>query len=95
MDETRLFDEFLEEHLKHETDEYREQYEKEVFKLHLASMVKDIRKEQGMSQRAFAKKIGISQSTLANIEKGNSQPNLDTMFEIARKNEKKLVISYE
>lgn len=90
-----LFDEWLKEHLANETDEYNDEYEKELFKLNLAIQIKEIRTEQQLSQREFAKKVGVSQSTIANIEKGNSEPNIDTMLEIGRKNNKKLVISYE
>lgn len=95
MAEDKTFDEFLSEHLDDESEQYREDFEKERFKLELAVMIREVRKSQELSQREFSKKVGISQSTLANIEKGNSQPNLNTMFEIARKNDKKLVISYE
>ena len=95
MAEDRTFDEFLNQHLDDESEQYREDFEKERFKLELAVMIREVRKSQELSQREFSKKVGISQSTLANIEKGNSQPNLNTMFEIARKNDKKLVISYE
>ena len=95
MAEDRTFDEFLNQHLDDESEQYREDFEKERFKLELAVMIREVRKSQELSQREFSEKVGISQSTLANIEKGNSQPNLNTMFEIARKNDKKLVISYE
>lgn len=90
-----LFDDWLEEHLDNETDEYREDYEKEKFKLELAIQIKKIRTEQKLSQREFAEKVGIAQSTLANIELGNAEPNIDTMYKIGVKNNKKLVISYE
>ena len=56
---------------------------------------KKIRTEQKLSQREFAEKVGIAQSTLANIELGNAEPNIDTMYKIGAKNDKKLVISYE
>lgn len=90
-----LFDDWLKEHLANETDEYNEEYEKELFKLNLAIQIKELRTEQQLSQREFAKKVGISQSTIANIELGHSEPNIDTMFEIGRKNNKNLTISYE
>lgn len=90
-----LFDDWLEEHLENETDDYRDDYEKEKFKLELAIKIKKIRTEQNFSQREFAKKVGIAQSALANIELGNAEPNMDTMYKIGAKNNKKLVISYE
>lgn len=90
-----LFDNWLEEHLENETKDYREEYEKEKFKLELAIQIKKIRDEQKLSQREFAEKVGIAQSTIANIELGNAEPNVDTMYKIGVKNNKKLVISYE
>ncbi|WP_161879720.1 helix-turn-helix domain-containing protein [Alkalibacterium sp. MB6] len=90
-----LFDEWLEEHLENETDDYRDEYEKEKFKLELAIQIKKIRDEQKLSQREFAEKVGIAQSTITNIELGNAEPNVDTMYKIGVKNNKKLVISYE
>ena len=88
------FDDWLEEHLANESQEYREEFEKELFKMDLAVQIKDLRTEQKLSQREFAKKVGVSQSTIANIELGNAEPNIDTMYEIGRKNDKKLNISY-
>lgn len=54
-----------------------------------------MRTEHKLSQREFAEKVGIAQSNLANIELGNAEPNIDTMYKIGVKNDKKLVISYE
>ncbi|MGX7197967.1 helix-turn-helix transcriptional regulator [Enterococcus olivae] len=88
------FDDWLEEHLANESQEYREEFEKELFKMDLAVQIKELRTEQKLSQREFAKKVGVSQSTIANIELGNAEPNIDTMYEIGRKNNKKLTISY-
>lgn len=65
-----LFDDWLEEYLENETDDYRDEYEREKFKLELAIQIKKIRTEQKLSQREFAEKVGIAQSTLANIEFG-------------------------
>lgn len=88
------FDDWLEEHLATQSQEYRDELEKELFKMDLAVQIKELRTEQKLSQREFAKKVGVSQSTIANIELGNAEPNIDTMYEIGRKNDKKLNISY-
>ncbi len=40
----------------------------------------EVRKERGLSQRALAEKIGMSQSQLARLESGKlSTPNLSTL----------------
>lgn len=62
--------------------------------MNFAVQIKELRTEQRLSQSEFAKKTGISQSTIANIELGNAELNIDTMVEIGRKNDKKLTISY-
>lgn len=67
---------------KYETTEY----EKVLFKLNFAIQIKEIHTAQQLSQREFAKKIGVSQSTIANIETGNSESNIDTMLDIGRRN---------
>ncbi len=93
-EKTVFFNDWLEDHLANQSDEYKKDIEKELFKLDIAVQIKNIRTEQNLSQREFAKKVGVSQSTIANIELGNAEPNIDTMYEIGRKNDKKLNISY-
>lgn len=88
------FDEWLGDHLVDKNDEYKEAIAREKFKMDLAVQIKNVRTQQKLSQRAFAKKVGLSQSTIANIELGKAAPNIDTMLEIARKNDKELKITY-
>lgn len=93
-EKTVFFNDWLEDHLANQSDDYKKDIEKELFKLDIAVQIKNIRTEQNLSQREFAKKVGVSQSTIANIELGNAEPNIDTMYEIASKNDKQLKISY-
>lgn len=41
--------------------------------------IKEIREEHGLSQRAFAKEIGISGPSVANIETGSRNPSEQTI----------------
>lgn len=56
QEKERSFDQWLDEHLANETEEYNEEFQKELFKLDLAVQIKKIRIEQNLSQREFAKK---------------------------------------
>jgi DNA-binding XRE family transcriptional regulator len=41
---------------------------------------KELRIKNELNQIEFAKKVGISQSTLSEIEKGKSKPSVDTVI---------------
>ena len=49
----------------------------------LGENIRKVRVEQGLSQRVLARMIGTSQSTLFNIEHGNSDAKASTLFRIA------------
>lgn len=53
------------------------------FRLGLPIMIKSIRKEQGIDQGKFAKKLGTSRATISAWEKGRRYPKLATIFELA------------
>jgi len=57
----------------------------------LGDEIKRIRGERGISQRTLARKAGLSNTTLAYIEAGETNPRPDTLEKIA----KALDISYE
>lgn len=47
--------------------------------------IKLIRQNQMMNQTTFAKRIGISQAALSNIEKGQSNPAIETLISINKR----------
>lgn len=49
-----------------------------------ASNVARLREERGMTQEALGWACGIAQTTIARIEAGERQPNLRTIFRLAR-----------
>ena len=53
-----------------------------------------IRREQGLSQKEMAKKIGISQQLISRIEKGGENVSLSTLTTMARALNKKIEISF-
>ena len=53
---------------------------KEVFKHRII----EARKENNLSQRQVAEKLKISKSTIASYETGRTEPDLETLGEIAK-----------
>ena len=41
----------------------------------MKSRIREIRKEQGLTQEAFGERIGIQQNSVARIESGNRMPS--------------------
>ncbi len=46
--------------------------------------LKYLRETRNFSSKAFAKKVGVSPSTITQIEKGNKEPSLETLRKIAK-----------
>jgi HTH-type transcriptional regulator / antitoxin HipB len=62
---------------------YRTGYEGARRRHELASTVRALRKERGMSQQDLAKRVGTSQAAIARLELGGSEPRLQTLQRIA------------
>ena len=57
-------------------------------------MIRDIRKEKGLSQKALADKLGVSQQLISRIENGKENISLITLANILRALGKELKITY-
>lgn len=53
---------------------------KEIFKYR----IRDARKENGLTQREAAQKLGISHGTIASYEIGRTEPDLETLGKLAK-----------
>jgi putative transcriptional regulator len=64
---------------------------------YLKNNVERIRKEKGLSQEEFAKKLRVSRQTISSIETGKYNPSLELAFAIADFFDKKIeeVFLYE
>lgn len=51
--------------------------------MNIGEQIKTIRQELGMSRRAFSEAAGISDSYLAELEKGKKQPTVNILSKIA------------
>jgi transcriptional regulator with XRE-family HTH domain len=46
--------------------------------------IRELREEQGISQEAFAMKCGVDRSHYGGMERGERNPNLTSVFKIAK-----------
>ena len=56
--------------------------------------INELRREQGLSQKQLAKKIGVSQQVISRIEKGGENASLITLAKIAQALNKKIHIEF-
>lgn len=56
----------------------------------MKNKVEKIRKEKGLSQEEFAKKLRVSRQTISSIETGKYNPSLELAFAIADFFDKKI-----
>lgn len=56
----------------------------------MENVLEQLRKEKGITQEDFAKKIRVSRQTISAIENGKYNPSLDLAFEIAAYFNKKI-----
>jgi len=57
---------------------------KVVQKLHIGEKLRIIRKDKGLTQTEFGRKIGLAQSYVADLERGRNKPSFDTLAKIMR-----------
>lgn len=48
------------------------------------SIIKKLRAKLGLSQKEFAKKLGVSQSAASHWERGVTQPNIKIAFQMSK-----------
>jgi len=53
-----------------------------------------LRDDMGLSQRAFAQRVGLPQSTIARIEAGDVLPTIRTLTKIAEKTSKEMKFQF-
>ena len=49
----------------------------------LTALIRTLRKERGLSQDALAERAGLHRNSISMIERGESQPTVDTLFRLA------------
>ncbi len=69
-------------------------YDEEGKKLEIAYKILQLRKRQGMSQSALARKLGTTQSNIARLEAGQENVTAETLYKIARALKRDLKIEF-
>jgi|SRR3989344_5415848 len=86
------FQKYLEQQLKN--FEFRKHYEEFGKHLEIAYEIQRLRKEQGVSQAALARKIGTQQSNIARMEAGEQNFTTETLQKIAKALDRDLKIEF-
>ncbi len=61
----------------------------------IQEMIINERKKQNLTQKELAKRTGLSQSNISNIENGATRPTIDSLQKIAEALGRKLYIGFE
>ena len=70
-----------------------EVYEYDIYK-EIRELIVTARDRTGMTQKELAKRSGLTQSNISNIEKGVTRPTIDSLKKIADATGRRLVIQF-
>lgn len=78
---TKSFKSLLNKSLKSET--FKNEFNEELFRLKIASEIKNLRTKKKLTQEKFAEKANMPQSVVARIESGKHSISLITLNRVA------------
>lgn len=61
----------------------------------LGAVIRDLRKEAGMTQHELAKKAKLSRATIAGLEGGDSNLRMETLDKVSQALGKRMTITFE
>jgi len=73
----------------------REQYEFELSMEILGEKLKQIRKEQKLTQEQLGKMIGVQKAQISKIENGNNSATISTVLKVFRALKAKIIFKFE
>jgi transcriptional regulator with XRE-family HTH domain len=82
LSEMKTNDELLAEQLR-EDPEFRAEWERTGLARAIAVAVVQFRTDRGVSQRELASRLGMTQPQIARLERGDVNPNMDTLIRVA------------
>ena len=65
-------------------DDFRAEWERTVLARSIANQIVKYRADHGLSQRALAAKLGVSQAVVGRLELGEHEPKLSTLSRLSR-----------
>jgi len=74
---------------------YRAGWDKTARRHALASKIRTLRQERGLSQQELARRVGTSQAAIARLELGGAEPRLETLERIAEAFDMNLALHFE
>jgi ribosome-binding protein aMBF1 (putative translation factor) len=81
LSQLKTHDEVLAEQLR--DPEFRAEWERTVPARAVASKVIEYRAQNGLSQSALARRLGMSQPAVARLERGDHNPTIDMLMRLA------------
>ena len=82
LSDLKTSEEVLEEHLR--DPDFRREWNRTALAHAVALKMLTYRTEQGLSQRALAQKLGMTQPQVARMELGEHNPTIDTLARLAQ-----------
>ncbi len=82
LSDMKTSDELLAEQLRDDA-EFRAEWERTALARAIATAVVQFRTDRGLSQRGLAKTLGMTQPQVARLERGDVNPNMDTLVRVA------------
>lgn len=71
----------------------RDIYNTERARLNLIRQIKELRRKKRLTQRGFAKKVGMPQSVIARLETGRHSVSFNTLAQIAGTFHKQIILT--
>ncbi len=68
-------------------------YEYDIYE-EIRKLIVDMREREGLTQKQLAKKSGLTQSNISNIEKGVTRPTVESLKKIADAFGKRLIVEF-
>jgi len=61
----------------------REQFRREAYAYYMGQILQDVRKNEKVTQKELAQRVGVDKSYISKIEKGIIEPGIATFYRIA------------
>lgn len=96
MRKQKTFEELLDLHYGTEGSAKRNEFEEKALLFEISEMLKETRKQAGMTQEQLAQKVGTKKSYISRLENGKCDMQLSTLYRVFEDGlGKKVIITIE